>query len=111
MRNIFVVNCCQVVTSASHPEGLFSRLDGYPKNFDSRNYGATEANPNGNVDAALLAAKSDYHARLSAFEVTNPNRVMATVTLMQADGRLMMHDCIGTFPDMTPAPEPEEPEA
>ena len=112
MRNIFVVNATQVVISESHPEGLFSAVSGYPKNFDSRSYNATPQNPDGDIDAALMAAKSDYHARLSAFEIPNPNRVMATVTLESADGFQKMRDVIGAFPDMTPAPEPEEePEA
>lgn len=108
-RQIYTVTAIQIVTSESHPEGLKSTVQGYPKDFDSRNYNATEQNPNGNTDAALMAAKSDYHARLSAFETVNPNRVMATLTLEQADGRHIMRDCIGAMPDMTPAPVPEEP--
>jgi hypothetical protein len=39
----------------------------------------------------------------------NPNRVMATVTLEQADGRTILRESVGNFPDMTPAPETEEP--
>ena len=106
MRQIYIVNATQVVTSDSHPEGLYSVVSGYPKTYDSRSYNATEANPNGDTDAALLAAKSEYHARLSAFETVNSNRVMATVTLEQADGRTILRESIGGFPDMTP-PEPE----
>ena len=113
-RNIFIVNATQVVTSAEHPEGLHSVVSGYPKKFDSRSYESTEENPNGNSDLALLAAKSEYHARLSAFETVNASRVMATVTLETAQGRTVMSECIGAFPDMTPEPEPpvneEEPE-
>ena len=112
MRNIFIVNATQVVTSESHPEGLFSTVSGYPKTYDSRSYGATEANPNGEPDKALMAAKSEYYSRLSAFCAGSDSRVMATVTLEQADGRTIMRECIGAFPDMTPPePEPEEPEA
>ena len=110
MRNIYIVNATQVVTSDSHPEGLFSVVSGYPKTYDSRSYNAAEANPNGDTDAALMAAKSEYHSRLSAFETVNAARVMATVTLETAQGRTIMQECIGAFPDMTPAPEPE-PEA
>ena len=43
-RNIFVVNATQVVTSDSHPEGLFSVVSGYPKTFDSRSYPAADGN-------------------------------------------------------------------
>ena len=105
-RNIFVVNATQVVTSASHPEGLYSVVSGYPKNFDSRSYPADDGNPNGNSDKALAAAKSEYFSRLSANYVGSETRVMATVTLMTAQGRTIMQACIGAFPDMTP-PEPE----
>lgn len=110
MRNIFIVNATQVVTSDSHPEGLFSTVSGYPKTFDSRSYNATEANPNGDSDAALRAAKAEYFSRLSANYSGSATRVMATVTLETAQGRTIMSECIGAFPDMTP-PEPEpEPE-
>ena len=111
MRNIFIVNATQVVTSESHPEGLFSVVSGYPKTYDSRSYNATEQNPNGDTDAALRAAKSEYFSRLSANYAGSASRVMATVTLEQADGRTILRESIGAFPDMTPAPEPEPEEA
>ena len=106
LRNIFIVNATQVVTSESHPEGLFSVVTGYPKTFDSRSYNATEQNPNGDTDAALRAAKSEYFSRLSANYAGSASRVMATVTLEQADGRTILRESIGAFPDMTPEPEP-----
>ena len=107
MRNIFIVNATQVVISESHPEGLFSVVSGYPKTFDSRNYNATEENPNGDEERALQVAKSEYFSRLSAMYSTN-NRAMAVVTLERADGRQIMRESIGQFPDMTPVPvEPE----
>lgn len=105
MRNIFVVNATQVVTSDSHPEGLFSTVSGYPKTFDSRNYNATAENPNGDEEAALRAAKAEYFSRLSANYSGSATRVMATVTLEMADGRTILRESIGAFPDMTPAPE------
>ena len=108
MRNIYIVNAIQVVTSESHPEGLYSTLPSYPKLFDSRSYDATEENPNGNEEKALNAAKSEYFSRLSAMYVGSASRVMAVVTLERADGRQIMRESIGAFPDMTPAPvEPE----
>ena len=69
MRNIYIVNATQVVTSESHPEGLFSVMSGYPKTYDSRNYDATAENPNGNEEKALNSAKSEYFSRLSAISV------------------------------------------
>ena len=91
MRNIFIVNATQVVISDSHPEGLFSVVSGYPKTFDSRNYDST--------DKALAAAKAEYYSRLSANYVGSATRVMATVTLEQADGRQIMRESIGAFPE------------
>ena len=107
MRNIFIVNATQVVISENHPEGLFSTVSGYPKTFDSRSYNATEANPNGDEALALNAAKAEYFSRLSANYAGSASRVMATVTLMTAQGRTILHESIGAFPDMKPEPEPE----
>lgn len=105
MRNIYIVNATQVVTSDAHPEGLFSVVSGYPKTFDSRTYAAPDGNPNGDSEAALRAAKAEFYSRLSANYSGSATRVMATVTLEMADGRTIMRDAIGQFPVMTPAPE------
>ena len=90
-RNIFIVNATQVVTSETHPEGLFSVVSGYPKNYDTESF-------EGNADSALKAAKAEYYDRLSKIYTGSANRVMATVTLSQADGRLIIRDSIGAFP-------------
>lgn len=105
MRNIFIVNATQVVVSESHPEGIFSVVPDYPKQYDSRNYNATEANPNGDEARALEVAQAEFYSRVSAFLSAN-NRAMWTVTLTRADGRQIMREARGAFPDMTP-PEPE----
>lgn len=92
MRNIFIVNATQVITSESHPEGLFSTVSGFPKTFDS---------VNGTAEQALQSAKSAYFAQLSAnYANTNPNRVMTTVTLEMANGRTIMSESIGAFPEV-----------
>ena len=106
-RNIFIVNCSQVVTSQSHPEGAYSVLPDYPKRFDSRNYGATEQNPNGSEEKALAMAKSAYHAQLSALEASD-TRAAWCITLERADGAQIMRENWGAFPDMTPEPEVTE---
>lgn len=110
MRQIYIVNATQVVISETHPEGIYSTISGYPKNYDSCNYDATEENPNGNEDKALNAAKAEYFSRLSAFYTGSATRVMATVILERADGRQIMRESIGMFPNITPEPdvEPEE---
>lgn len=108
-RNIFIVNATQVVTSQSHPEGLFSVVSNYPKTFDSRNYPTEDGNLNGDSDAALRAAKAEYYSRLSANYSGSETRVMATVTLETAQGRTIISESIGAFPDMTPDFDEEEP--
>jgi hypothetical protein len=112
MRNIFIVNATQVVVSESHPEGVYSTLPDYPKQFDSRSYNATEANPNGDEQRVLEVAQAEFYSRVSAFLAANSTtRAMWTVTLTRADGRQIMRESRGAFPDMTPQPEPEpEPE-
>ena len=106
MRQFYIVNATQVVVSESHPEGIFSTVPDYPKQYDSRNYNATEANPNGDEARALEVAQAEFYSRVSAFLTAN-NRAMWTVTLTRADGRQIMRDSRGAFPDMTP-PAPEE---
>lgn len=111
MRQIYIVTATQVVTSESHPEGLFSVAAGFPKTFDSRAYPSADGNPNGDEEKALSMAKSAYLAQLSTnYANANDSRVMMVVTLERADGRQIMRESIGGFPDMTPepAPEPEE---
>ena len=105
MRQIYEVNATHVVTSDSHPEGVYSVLQGYPKQFDSRNYNATDANPNGDEARALEVAQAEFYSRVSA-NLTAANRAMWTVTLTRADGRQIMRESRGAFPDMTPQPEP-----
>ena len=112
MRQIYIVNASQVVTSEAHPEGLFTVVSGFPKTFDSRAYPSADGNPNGDEEKALNMAKSAYLAQLSTnYANANPTRVMMVVTLERADGRQVMRECIGAFPDMTPEPVPEPEEA
>jgi len=112
MRTIYIVNATQVVTSDAHPEGVYSPIPDYPKPYDSRNYNSTETNPNGDEARALEVAQSEFHSRVSAFlAADSATRAMWTVTLTRADGRQIMRESKGAFPDMTPAPEPQpEPE-
>ncbi len=106
MRQIYIVNAAQVVVSESHPEGLYSTVPDYPKQYDSRNYNATTENPNGDESRALEVAQAEFHSRVSAF-LTAANRAMWTVTVTRADGREIMRESRGAFPGMTPQPEPE----
>ena len=105
MHQIYIVNATQVVISDTHPEGVYSVLPDYPKQFDSRAYNATEQNPNGDESRALEVAQAEFYSRVSAF-LSAANRAMWTVTLTRADGRQIMRESRGVFPDMTPQPEP-----
>lgn len=112
MRQIFTVNATQVVTSANHPEGIRSVIEGFPKPIDSRTYNATEANPNGDEAVALIVAQAEFGDEVKALTLANnPARVMWTVTIERADGQQIAKKYWGAMPDMTPpVPEPE-PEA
>lgn len=107
MRQIYIVNATQVVTSAQNPQGVYSTLDGFPKTFDSRNYGATTENPNGDPERAYQVAEAEFHAQWAEF-LRSTNRAMWAVTFERADGRQISQASKGAFPDMTPQPEPAE---
>lgn len=103
-RNIIIVNATQVVTSESHPEGIFSIMSGFPKVYDSGNDGDIEQN--------MKTAKAAYYDQLSKnYANANPARVMTTVTLEMASGEQILRESIGGYPVIEPEPEPEEPEA
>lgn len=106
MREIYKVNASQIVVSDAHPEGTLTTVTDFPKSFDSRNYPVTDGNPNGDADKALRVAKAAYHDQQSKFEAAD-NRAGWVLTLERgSDGRQIMRDSWGGFPDMTP-PEPE----
>lgn len=110
MRNIYIVNATQVVTSESNPQGVYSTVNGYPIQRDSRDYERTETNPNGNEELALIVAQADYADAVKTLSLSH-NRAGWAVTLERWDGVQLAKKSFGAFPDMTPRPEPEpEPE-
>ena len=106
MRQIYIVNATQIVVSESNPQGVYSNVTGYPKQRDSRDYEATEQNPNGNADLALIVAQADYADAVKALSIVH-NRAGWAVTLERWDGVQIAKKAYGAFPDMTPQPEPE----
>jgi len=110
MRNIFIVNAIQIVTSEAHPEGTYTTVQGYPIRRDSRDYEATAENPNGNEELALIVAQADYADAVKAMSIAH-NRAGWAVTLERWDGVQIARKSWGAMPDMTPVPEsePEEP--
>jgi len=103
MRQIYIVNATQVVTSESNPQGVYSNVTGYPKQRDSRDYEATEQNPNGNEELALIVAQADYADAVKNLSVAH-NRAGWAVTLERWDGVQIAKKSWGAFPDMTPSP-------
>ena len=103
MRNIFTVNATQVVVSESHPEGVYSVYQGYPKYFDSRDY-------NDDIELTRIVADAEYSDRVKQFALSK-TRAKWTVTLTNADGDVLDKRTWGAFPEPTPEPEeePEEP--
>lgn len=113
MRQIYIVNATQVVTSAQNPQGVLSTVPNYPKDFDSRSYEAADGNPNGNEEIALMAAQAEFSAEIVTLATANnANRVAWSVSITRAsDGKQLYVKSFGMFPDMTPQPEPApEPE-
>lgn len=108
MRTIFTTTAMQIVTSEAHPEGTYTNVNGYPIHRDSRDYEATEQNPNGNEELALIVAQADYADAVKALSLAH-NRAGWAVTLERWDGVQLARKAFGAFPDMTPpAPEPEQ---
>ena len=107
-REIYKVFATQIVVSESNPQGVLSDVSGYPKAFDSRNYKATEANPNGDGDTALLAAQAEFKSEsLTLTMADSPSRVGWTVYIIRtSDGMVIDKKSWGGYPDMTP-PQPE----
>lgn len=104
-REIYKVFATQIVTSASNPQGVLSDIQGYPKPFDSRSYKATEQNPNGEPDIALLAAQAEFKAEALALTMADaPTRVGWVVSIIRtSDGKEIDRKPWGGYPDMTPA--------
>lgn len=110
MRQIYTTTAMQIVTSESNPQGVYSAVNGYPIRRDSRDYEATEQNPNGNEELALIVAQADYADAVKAISIAH-NRAGWAVTLERWDGVQLARKSFGAFPDMAPQPEPEpEPE-
>ena len=101
MRNIFIVNATQVVTSESNPSGIYSVVNGFPKVFDSGD--------GGDIETTMKQAKSAYYAQLSTnYANTNPARVIMTVTLEAVNGQQILRESIGAFPVTEVVAEPVE---
>ena len=90
MRNIFRVDAWTIdSTGAYHGES------GYPKNFDSNNYTATETETA--VDIARKRADGDASGVWENY-CKNDTRQIQTVTLSDISGNLIYKKSMGGFP-------------
>lgn len=93
----------EVYAKVVDANGAYNTLSGYPKSFDSRNYG-------NDVDKALQRAKGEFHKTLGAM-CERDDRQLQTVILMSADGFIVESAHVGEIAeDPDPEPEPEEAE-
>lgn len=98
MRQIYIVSA-----SIVDANGTFNFLNGYPKTFDSKNYG-------NDVDKTLQRATGDMYETYGAM-CKRDDRMLQTVSLMTADGFLIESHHMGIIKDSEPAVvEPVEPE-
>lgn len=90
-RQIFIVNAYIVDTN-----GTFSQLSGYPKTFDSKNYGD-------DIDKAQKRADGDASETWGAM-CKRDDRKLQCVTLETVDGYQLYRKSMGKLND----PEPSE---
>lgn len=93
-RQIFIVSA-----SIVDANGAFANLSGYPKTFDSHNYGD-------DIDKAQRRAIGDMSECFGAM-CKRDDRQLQTVMVMTADGFLIEKKSIGRIADL-PDPEPVE---
>lgn len=99
-RQIFIV-----YASIVDANGSFANLNGYPKTFDSHNYGD-------DIDKAQRRAIGDASEAFGAMCKVD-TRQLQTVMVMTADGFLIEKKSIGQIaelPDPEPVEEANEPE-
>ena len=85
VRNIFSVDAFVIDAN-----GVYHGQDGYPKNFDSKNYGD-------DVDKALKRADGDASTVWASF-CSQDTRMIQTVTLSDISGNLIYKKSMGQFP-------------
>lgn len=96
IRQIFIVDAHIVDAN-----GTFNYVTGYPKTFDSKNYG-------NDINKAQIRAVGDASEAFGAMCKVD-TRQLQTVVVMTADGFVVEKRTIGKIADTPePAPEPDE---
>ena len=93
-RQIFIVDAHVVDAN-----GTFNFLEGYPKKFDSNNYG-------GDIDRTHRRAEGDMSDRWGDMCKVDTRQIQ-TVALFTVDGFQLDRRTSGSFPAEEPAQEPE----
>ena len=92
VRNIY-----EVYAKVVDANGAYNTLSGYPKVFDSKNYG-------NDTDKTLRRAKGEYNETLGAM-YKRDDRQLQTVILMSADGFIVESESVGEIAEL---PDPNE---
>ena len=82
----------EVYAKVVDANGAYNTLTGYPKSFDSKNYG-------NDVNKTLLRAKGEFHDTIGAM-CKNDTRQLQTAILMAADGFVIDRMSIGEVADV-----------
>ena len=102
-RNIFTVHATIV-----NDQEVYSKISGFPKEFDSADYAdETHPAPVGNPEKALRRAKAAAYTQLGLNYAVD-NRLMQNVYIVQADGRTIFRETEGNFNVPAPEPTPNE---
>ena len=88
----------EVTAKIVDANGVYNTLSGYPKTFDSKNYG-------NDVDKTLQRAEGELSETFGAM-CKRDDRQLQMVILMSVDGFVVDKKCIGYVHDL-PDPEPE----
>ena len=91
-RNIFTVHATLV-----NSQGTYSKVSGFPKEFDSADYiDASHPAPAGNPKKAFRRAKAAAHNQLGLNYAADDRR-MQNVYIVQADGLVLFRETEGDF--------------
>ena len=89
----------QVIAYIVDANGTFNNLSGYPKNFDSKNYG-------NDPDKTFRRANGDYCEAVGAMSKVDTRQLQVAKLMRVNDGMTMALNKIGELADL-PDPEPE----
>ena len=99
MRDIF-----EVYAKVCDANGTWNTLSGYPKSFDSRNYGD-------DIDKTRNKARGEYYSTLGAMYPREDRQLQIVMLIDAYAGGIIAFEKIGEFAENIPQPEPEPEQA